>query len=152
MVKMSSPVDQGTSRRRSRVVTVQVLYELDGSTHDVITALRARFIDNATAGVSETYSRQLLEGILTNKLKIDRMISKHAPQWPIEQMPSVDRNILRVAIYEMMAKDTPMKVVINEAVEISKTYGGENSFSFINGVLGSIMYDGSIKKEYDVQE
>ena len=133
-------------------MTVQVLYELDGSTHDVITALRARYIDYDTVDASETHSRQLLEGILTNKLKIDSIISKHAPQWPIEQLPSVDKNVLRVAIYEMMAQDTPMKVVINEAVEIAKAYGSENSFSFINGVLGSIMYDGTIKKEYYVQE
>ena len=118
----------------------------------MITALWARYLDYDTVDASETYSRQLLEGILTNKLKIDSIISKHAPQWPIEQLPSVDKNVLRVAIYEMMAQETPMKVVINEAVEIAKAYGSENSFSFINGVLGSIMYDGTIKKEYYVQE
>jgi N utilization substance protein B len=81
-----------------------------------------------------------VEGIVEQKAEIDNIIATHAPAWPIMQMAMVDRNLLRVAIYEMTVEDeTPPKAAINEAVELAKIYGSNSSSRFVNGVLGSVM-------------
>jgi len=87
------------------------------------------------------FSRELIKGTVENLSKIDEIISKAAPQWPIEQIANVDRNILRIGVYELLFGDqkaVPPKVAINEAIELGKAFGGENSGRFINGVLGAI--------------
>jgi N utilization substance protein B len=129
-----------TSQRRARVAAVQVLYELDGARHDAARALGNRLADDTMPDTSEAYASELVHGVLASRAEIDETIAAHAPAWPVEQLAPVDRNILRVAVYEMtVADNTPPKVAINEAVEMGKTFGGDNSPRFINGVLGSVI-------------
>ncbi len=86
-----------------------------------------------------TFVRELVSGVIQNKEKIDHNIKNLAPAWPIEQMPAVDRNILRLAIFEILLDNkVPVKVAINEAVELAKIFGSDNSSKFVNGVLGSV--------------
>ena len=85
------------------------------------------------------FARQLVTGVLQNRANLDQLIHEHAPEWPIDQMAVIDRNVLRIAIYEFsIARITPLKVAINEAIEMAKTYGADSAPRFINGVLGSL--------------
>ncbi len=127
------------ARRRARALVLQALYEVDSAGHEigeVVTHLLAK------GGLSEENSafvRELVSGVIQNKEKIDLNIQNFAPAWPIEQIPVVDRNILRLAIFEILLDNkVPVKVAINEAVELAKTFGGDNSSKFVNGVLGSV--------------
>ena len=89
---------------------------------------------------AENFSRKLLLGVLENLERIDIIIGAHAPEWPINQIAAIDRNLLRTTVYEIViATETPPKAAINEAVEIAKIFGSDNSPKFINGVLGSVM-------------
>lgn len=92
----------------------------------------------AESFASQTSLPEAVKKILSQKDTIDKEIQKAAPQWPIDKLNKIDLAILRLAIYELQNKDTPPKVVIDEAVELAKEYGSENSGSFINGVLGTI--------------
>jgi transcription antitermination protein NusB len=119
---------------------MQTLYELDASRHTATDSLTAR----ADAGIlpeeAADYARVLLDGVLGRLVEIDGMISALAPNWPINQLASVDRNVLRVAIFEIISGvDTPPKVAANEAVELAKAFGSESSPKFVNGVLGSVI-------------
>jgi len=127
------------ARRRARALALQALYEVDSAGHEieeVVTHLLAK------GGLSEengAFVRELVSGVIQNKEKIDLNIQNFAPAWPIEQIPVVDRNILRLAIFEILLDNkVPVKVAINEAVELAKTFGGDNSSRFVNGVLGSV--------------
>ncbi len=127
------------ARRRARALALQALYEVDSAGHEieeVVTHLLAK------GGLSEengAFVRELVNGVIQNKEKIDLNIQNFAPAWPIEQIPVVDRNILRLAIFEILLDNkVPVKVAINEAVELAKTFGGDNSSRFVNGVLGSV--------------
>ena len=126
-------------RRKARVLALQALYELDSVPHqasEVISRLTEQM--NATKDTS-AFATELVEGVLVERSKIDAMIVKLAPAWPVDQIPAIDRNILRLAIYEVVIDNkVPMRAAINEAVELAKTYGGENSPKFINGVLGAV--------------
>ena len=134
------------TRRKARVIAVQVLYEIDGSDHEVASALETR-LDESAAPDSDAFTRKLVNGVLANRPEIDKIIATHAPNWPIQQMAMVDRNILRVAIYEILkADETPPKVAINEAVELGKIYGADRSPMFVNGVLGALMQN---REQYD---
>ncbi len=85
------------------------------------------------------FAYKLVNGVLANKARMDRIIQEHAPEWPLSQMAIVDRNILRLAIYEFaILEETPLKVVVNEAVELAKEFGSDNASRFINGVLGAV--------------
>jgi len=127
------------ARRKARALALQMLYEIDTVGHkveEVVTRLLAE------AGLPEenaTFTRELVNGVIQNKKDIDRHIRNFAPAWPIEQIPAIDRNILRLAIFEVLLDNkVPVKVAINEAVELAKTFGSENSSKFVNGVLGSV--------------
>ena len=127
-------------RRRARVVSVQVLYETDRSQHDPTVALERRLKDGILNLSSSDYSRLLINGILENREKIDKIVMEYATAWPINQIAVVDKNILRIAVFEIMFGDgVPYKVAINEAIEMSKVYGTDKSPGFVNGVLGSLM-------------
>ena len=94
------------------------------------------------------FSKILVKGVMDNFKKIDTYIKKYAPQWPVEQITLIDRNILRIGIFELIFfKETPPKVAINESIEIAKTFGGITSSKFINGVLGAIYEDFKDKDE-----
>jgi len=124
-------------------VALQALFEIDCVGHDVQTVLGNRLEENDLPTSGEAFVRQLVAGVMAHVKDMDRLISKYAPEWPVEQMAIVDRNILRIAIYEIVTCDsTPVKVAINEAVELAKAYGSDSSQRFANGVLGSFVAEG----------
>lgn len=121
---------------------MQSLYELDfrGSEADLEEIIE-RNINEFRKDVDEVYINKVVRGSLTDLEKIDALIIEAAPEWPLDQVAKVDKNILRVALFEMLfdsEEDVPPRVSINEAIEIGKTFGSESSPKFINGVLGSV--------------
>jgi N utilization substance protein B len=129
-----------TTRRKARVAALQVLYEMDTVSHDLADVLGTRIGDAGLHPLAAAFVRDLVRGILANQAEIDNIVSAFAPSWPIKQMAVVDRNILRMAIYEItLGGETPPKVAINEAVELAKAFGSDSSPKFVNGVLGSVM-------------
>ena len=119
---------------------MQVLCEVDAVGHSPAVVLDRRVEEGSLSQSAEAFARRLVEGVLANREEIDATISTFAPSWPISQMAIVDRNTLRIAIYEMLlGAETPPKVAINEAVELAKAFGAESSPRFVNGVLGSVM-------------
>ena len=137
-----------TSRRRARIVAFQVLCESDGVGRDPVSALGNRLRENPLSLPDEEFTRRIIDGVFQNRLKIDATISTYAPNWPIDQIALVDRNILRMAIFEMIVGgETPPRVAINEAVELSKVFGADNSPKFVNGVLGSVMEDAKLETQ-----
>ena len=127
------------ARRKARALALQALYEIDSAGHAVEEVL-TRFLDEESlTEENANFARELVRGVIQNRRKIDENIQKFAPAWPIEQIPVVDRNILRLAIFEILLDNkVPVKVAINEAVELAKTFGSDNSAKFVNGVLGSV--------------
>ncbi len=127
-------------RRRARAAVLQTLYELDFVDHDIGSALAARFEERPLPEAAQVFARSLALGVQTYRTYLDSIVGELAPEWPIEQIAAVDRNVLRLAIYELLFEpDTPPKVAINEAVELAKMFGGESSPRFVNGVLGSLV-------------
>ena len=128
------------NKRKSRVASLQFLYELDSSEHNLETVLSTYPDDLALSKTVRSFSRNLVAGVLAHREEIDKIIETFAPSWPVHQMATVDRNILRIAIYEIrFGGHTPPKVAINEAVEIAKIFGADGTPKFVNGVLGSVM-------------
>lgn len=119
---------------------MQSLYEWEFHPEEKLPAIVERQARGAGgAEGSYDYLKKTAAGLLKRWKEIDKLITKHAPEWPIQQIAAIDRAVLRLGIYEVKyAKDIPPKAAINEAVELAKAYGGENSGSFINGVLGTI--------------
>jgi N utilization substance protein B len=128
-----------TTRHQARTIALQVLYEMDVAEHDPTEVLDRYMTDLSLPQPVRRYVERLVTGVLENRERIDEEIAVAAPAFPVDQLPAVDRNILRIAIYELMVEhDVPLKAAINEAVELAKRYGGENSSRFVNGVLGTI--------------
>ncbi len=126
-------------RRRSRVAALQALFELDSVGHSPEQTVARQFEGRPASPDVESFARELVNGVLQNQERIDRTIQDTAPAFPLEQIAAIDRNILRLAIYEILIDNrVPMRAAINEAVELAKEFGGENSPRFINGVLGSV--------------
>ena len=127
------------ARRRARIVALQALYETDSVGHEAELAISRLLEGERLAEANSAFARELVTGVISNKDKIDQNIKRFAPAWPIEQIPTVDRNILRLAIFELLFdKKVPVKVAINEAVELAKRFGSDSSPKFVNGVLGSV--------------
>jgi N utilization substance protein B len=127
-------------RRKARTVALQVLYEVDSVDHPSDQVSDRYFRGRRLSKEAVAFARGLVDGVLANTSPIDRTISTFAPAWPISQLSIVDRSLLRLAIYELTIETiSPPKVVINETVELAKLYGSDNSFKFINGVLGSVV-------------
>ena len=127
-------------RRKSRVIALQVLYELDCTEHSIEGVL-ARLANEKTLPEEVlSFSGQLVHGVLQNKVKLDERIESLAPAFPVAQMSVIDRNIMRLAIFEILFDNkAPFKVAINEAVELAKAFGGDSSPQLVNGVLGSVV-------------
>lgn len=126
-------------RRRARAIALQVLYEYDSAGHDVAAAMTYLLDDARLPEEDAAFSRGLVEGVIKNRQQIDKYISRFAPAWPLKQIPIIDRNILRLAIFEVLIDNSvPVKVAINEAVELAKKFGSDSSSRFVNGVLGSV--------------
>jgi transcription antitermination protein NusB len=134
-------------RRQARIAALQVLYELDCTRHKVEeTSARLKAGERLTQEAL-SFSEELVKGVLQHKSELDALIKKFAPAFPLEQMSIVDRNILRLAIFEILFSDkTPLKVAINEAVELAKEFGSDASPRLINGVLGSIITKRGVKQ------
>ncbi len=127
------------TRRKARIAALQALYELDCTKHKAEEALARLRAGETLAQEAVSFSEELVKGVLQNKSELDALIKKFAPAFPPEQMSIIDRNILRLAIFETLYNSkTPFKVAINEAVELAKEFGSDSSPRFINGVLGSI--------------
>jgi len=127
------------SRRRARTAALQALFEADTSRHSPVDALERELSEQGLPAPAAQFARELVQGVLAQKERIDEVIAQAAPAWPVDQLPAVDRNILRLAIHEILGDNgTPVKAVINEAIELAKSFGSENSARFINGVLGTI--------------
>jgi len=130
------------SRRKARELALQALFQLDFNDQEPTNALEAAFSETQGAGPkTKAYARDLVDGTHQNLREIDDIISNLSLEWKLDRMPGVDRNIARMAIYEMKYADEEISpnVVINEAVELAKTFGTEDSSRFINGILGAMI-------------
>ncbi|MDT8897057.1 MAG: transcription antitermination factor NusB [Thermanaerothrix sp.] len=126
-------------RTKARSVALQVLYECDLTRHAPGQALEQRLAEEHLEPELAEFSRQIVFGVYPILDKLDRYIAQHAPEWPLDQVSVIDRNILRIALWEFaVAGCTPVKVAINEAIELAKTFGSDSSPRFVNGVLGSL--------------
>ncbi|MCJ7515091.1 MAG: transcription antitermination factor NusB [Dehalococcoidia bacterium] len=126
-------------RRKARTTALQALYELDCSAHQPNEVLAHLLQEKTLPAEAADFVTSLVNGVLENKKNIDDVIRRFAPAFPVEQIAPVDRNILRLAIFEVLFDNrVPVKAAINEAVELAKGFGSETSQKFINGVLGSV--------------
>jgi len=115
------------------------LFEVDSVSHPAELVLAQRLEEKPLPADGEAFARQLVQGVLKHRRDLDEIIISIAPDWPLEQMAIIDRNILRIAIYEITVDEqTPIKVAINEAVELAKLFGSDSSRRFVNGVLGTL--------------
>ena len=130
------------SRQKARVLALQALYEADLAHHSAPEALERLLGQSGVAEATQDLARKLVGGVMERGRDIDGVLQTAAPQWPVDQVSAVDRNVLRLAIYEIlfnnMERSVPVGVVINEAVDLAKRFGSENSQRFVNGVLGNI--------------
>jgi transcription antitermination protein NusB len=127
------------ARRKSRAIALQVLYEVDSVGHKPEDVIKTSLSEEVLTEENIEFVRGLIAGVQENKKQIDEKIKQFAPTWPISQISVIDRNILRLAIFELLFDTkTPVKVAINEAVELAKNFGSDSSPRFINGVLSSV--------------
>lgn len=126
-------------RTRARSIALQVLYEIDVAGHDPGIALADRLQEEELEPELVEFASQIVAGVHPMAVTLDEFIAEHAPEWPMDQVAIVDRNILRIALWEIAVYErTPVKVAINEAVELAKTFGSDSTPRFVNGVLGSL--------------
>ena len=134
-----------SNRHLGRTLAMQTLYEWDFNgkkSKNLAGDLNSNIKEFAPDFDDEGFAESIIQGVFKNIDIIDSLIRNYAPEWPIEQITIVDRNVLRIGIYELkFAPDIPPKVAINEAIELAKTFGGESSGKFVNGVLGAIYKD-----------
>jgi len=127
------------TRRKARAIALQALYEVDSVGHSIEETLTYLLSDVELSEESASFVYELANGVIQHREEIDQNIKNFAPAWPVEQIPVIDRNILRLAIFEILLDNkVPVKVAINEAVELAKAFGSDNSARFVNGVLGSV--------------
>ncbi len=127
------------SRTRARGLALQVLYEVDLAQHPAAEAFQARLAETPLSEDLAEFARRIVFGVIPLTKELDELIAKYAPEWPLDQIAAVDRNILRIALWEFTAqRETPLKVAINEAVELAKQFGSDSAPRFVNGVLGSL--------------
>ena len=126
-------------RTRARSIALQALYEIDVAGHDPGVVLADRLREEELEPELVDFASQIVAGVYPLTETLDRFIAEHAPEWPLDQVAIIDRNILRIALWEFAVyTHTPLKVVINEAVELAKTFGSDSTPRFVNGVLGSL--------------
>ena len=127
------------TRRKARTIALQTLYEIDSISRSAEAVVERLLSEGELSEENNAFVRELVGGVIQNKDEIDRSIQRFAPAWPIEQIAMIDRNILRLAIFEILFNNkVPVKVAVNEAVELAKSFGSDNSSKFVNGVLGSV--------------
>jgi len=147
------------SRHLSRSVAMQSLYEWDfrGRKEKMLLEVVERNIKEFAIGIEDTtFIHDLVDGVMKHIVELDKIIEKAAPQWPLEQIAVVDRNVLRLGLYELLfgkRDEVPPKVAINEAIELAKSFGGDSSGKFVNGVLGTVYREiGEPGKEHVKEE
>ena len=128
------------SRRQSRIVAFQTLFEAERAHRDVRLILERQLSESRLTEEAAAFARALVDGVQEHRAAIDAVISERAPAFPLEEMAAVDRNVLRLAIYEVLFDNqpAPLRTAINEAVDLAKGYGSESSGRFVNGVLGAV--------------
>jgi N utilization substance protein B len=135
-------------RRKARIAALQVLYEIDCTRHKMGETSARLQAEKTLTQATLSFTDELVKGVLQHKSELDAVIKKLAPAFPLEQMSIVDRNILRLAIFEILFSDkTPVKVAINEAIELAKTFGSESSSRLVNGVLGVVVSEHDKRQE-----
>ncbi len=131
-------------RRKARIAALKTLFEVDSVDHSPDHILERQLEEHSLPDDAAEFARHLVRGVMENYQRLDEVIRKNAPAWPLEQVAAVDRNILRLAIYEIVIDNrVPMRAAINEAIELAKEFGGEASPKFVNGVLGSVAATGT---------
>lgn len=136
------------SRTRARSAALQALYEIDVAKHPPGIVWQERVNAMGLDEKLSEFSREIIFGIYPITEDLDNIISEHAPEWPLDQVAIIDRNILRIALWEIAVyQNTPVKVAINEAVELAKVYGSDSTPRFVNGVLGSLA-----ERQNDIQQ
>lgn len=127
-------------RHEARITVLQALYEIDAAMHGADEVL-ARYLGNAQMpAATRRFIERLVRGVLAERQRLDAIIAETAPTWPVAQLPTIDRTVLRMALWELLIeRDVPVKAAINEAVELAKRFGGDNSGRFVNGVLGTVV-------------
>jgi len=129
-------------RRQARAIALQALYEIDSAGHAADPVIHYLAEDDHLPGEGIAFASTLVHGVLTRGNELDAIIRKHAPEWPVDQLAIVDRNILRMALYELQHNpDVPIKVAVNEAVELAKAFGSDTAPRFVNGVLGAFLQE-----------
>ncbi len=130
-----------TDRSIARRASLQILYELDTTEHPFDMVLAAHLVARPESQAVRRLITAIVAGVIADCDTIDELIQRYAPDWPISQVAVVDRNILRIAVFEywIQKRNTPIAVIINEAVHLAQVFGAENSHSFVHGVLGSIV-------------
>ena len=127
------------ARTRARGLALQVLYEIDLVGHPPVQVLQDRLEEEPFPDELAEFIRQIIFGVLPLRKQLDHVLTRYAPEWPLDQIAAIDQNILRIATWEFAAQGgTPVKVAINEAVELAKAYGSDSAPRFVNGVLGSL--------------
>jgi len=127
------------ARTRARGVALQALFEIDITGHAPARVIEDRFNDEALDEKMADFAREIVTGVWPIVAELDQFIAAHAPEWPLDQVAVIDRNILRIALWEFaVSEKIPIKVAINEAVELAKVYGSDSTPRFVNGVLGSL--------------
>jgi len=140
------------SRTKARAIALQALYEYDLSGHLLGEVLANLYSEDPVDPKIEKFTNSIVFGVYPFISKLDEIIAHYAPDWPLDQVASIDRNIIRIALWEFGVEQcTPIKVAINEAVELGKTFGSDSTPRFVNGVLGSLVakydeYKGMIEK------
>lgn len=126
-------------RTRARSLALQVLYEVDIANHPPAEVFTARLEETPLSDELSEFARKIIFGVLPLTNHLDHLIAKFAPEWPLDQIAAIDRNILRIALWEFAVfHETPIKVAINEAVELAKLFGSDSASRFVNGVLGAL--------------
>jgi transcription antitermination protein NusB len=135
-------------RRLARTSALQALYELDTTNHPADQVIANRLADHPMPADGEAFLRELVSGVCKERERLDALIQRYAPAWPVSQIAIIDRNILRIALLELTVcprnasqPETPPKVAINEAVDLAKAFGSDSSSRFVNGVLGTAVND-----------
>ena len=133
--------EQIRQRQLARTIALQAMYEIDSVGHTPGTVVDSRLTVENPGEHGIQYLRWLVAGVVANRVELDALITRHAPEFPIDQLALIDRNILRLGLFELGSKsaDVPPKVVINEAVELAKLFGGDGTPRFVNGVLGAAL-------------
>jgi N utilization substance protein B len=128
-----------STRHKARAIALQALYEVDSAARPAGTVVERLLAESKLSEANSAFVRELVDGTIRHRDEIDLSVRKFAPAWPVEQIAMIDRNILRLAIFEILFDNkVPVSVAVSEAVELAKTFGSESSAKFVNGVLGSV--------------